>query len=105
MMGKRQADYWRKRWETHPETMRSNLDRINGTRREKAEERTKRLLAILGKCPDQIASWDLRKTFEQAIASAGYTVNAKSFVVLLSALRRRQLIAYDAATFRWTVKR
>ena len=105
MMGKRQADYWRKRWETHPETMRSNLDRINGTRREKAEERTKRLLRILELCPTQIMSWDLKTTLESAIANAGYALKAGSFKTLMAALRRRQLIAYDAATFRWSVKR
>lgn len=104
LAGKRQAEYWRKRWESHPETMRSNLDRINGTRKEKAAERTARLLGILSHCPSEIKSWDLRTTLELGIAKAGYGVKPGSHMTLLQALRRRSLIAYDSPSMTWKVK-
>ena len=100
----RQAEYWRKRWESHPETMRSNLDRINGTRKEKAAERTARLLEILSQCPVVIKSWELRPTLEAGIVKAGYTLKAGSHMTLLQALRRRSLIAFDHSTLSWKVK-
>lgn len=104
LAGKRQAEYWRKRWETHPETMRSNLTRINGTRKEKAAERTKRLLVILSHCPAVIPSWHLRTTLEAGILKAGYTTRKGSHMTLLQALRRRELISFDPAELAWKVK-
>lgn len=104
LAGKRQAEYWRKRWESHPETMRSNLDRINGTRKEKAAERTARLLEILSHCPREISSWELRPTLEAGIVKAGFTLKAGSHMTLLQALRRRSLIAYDSPSMTWKVK-
>ena len=101
LKARRQSQYWRERWKTHPETMRNNLDSLNRARKEKAAERTKRLLAILGKCPEQIASWDLRKTLLEAITSSGYSVTPTSSTVLLSALRRRKLIAYHSESMTW----
>ena len=104
LAGKRQAEYWRKRWESHPETMRSNLDRINGTRKEKAAERTARLLEILSHCPREIKSWELRATLEAGIVKAGYTLKAGSHMTLLQALRRRTLISFDPDALVWKVK-
>lgn len=98
---KRQADYWRKRWETHPETMRSNLARINGTRKEKAAQRTQRLLQILALCPDEVMSWDIRSTMESAIVRAGFQFKAGSFKTLMVALRRRNLISFDPERLVW----
>lgn len=101
---KAQADYWRKRWQTHPETMRSNLESLNRTRREKAAERTQRLLQILRHCPAQLMSWELRPTLEIAIVKSGFTLKAGSFKTLMIALRRRGLVSFDGATLRWTLK-
>lgn len=103
LRARKQADYWRQRWASHPETMRSNLDRINGTRREKAAERTERLLQILSHCPKAIPSWELRKTFDNAVTLAGFTLTPTSSTVLLSALRRRNLIRFDHASLSWLV--
>lgn len=100
---KAQADYWRKRWQTHPETMRSNLESLNRTRREKAEERTKRLVQILSHCPSQLMSWELRPTLEAAITKSGYTLKAGSYKTLMIALRRRGLVSFDASTLRWSI--
>ena len=102
--GMRQAEYWRKRWESHPETMRSNLDRINGTRKEKAAERTARLLEIMSHCPGEIKSWELRPTLEAGIVKAGYTLKAGSHMTLLQALRRRTLISFYPDALVWKVK-
>lgn len=101
LAGMRQAEYWRKRWESHPESMRSNLERINRTRREKAAERTQRLLVILGHCDAEIKSWNLRTSFEEAIVKSGYTLKPTSWLIFFSALRRRKMIAYDPATLTW----
>lgn len=102
--GKRQAEYWRQRWKTCPESMRSNLERINTTRKEKAAERTQRLLAILAQMPVEIESWNLRKVCEEGITKAGYTLKPGIHLTLLQALRRRSLISYDHSTMRWKVK-
>lgn len=100
----RQADYWRRRWQTHPETMRSNLEALNRTRREKAAERTQRLMQILSHCPEQVMSWELRPVMEAAIAKAGFTVKPGSFKTLMMALRRRSLVSFDNVALRWTLK-
>lgn len=98
---KRQADYWRKRWQTHPESMRSNLEALNRTRKEKAAERTQRLLHILSHCPDEVMSWDIRSTMESSIAKAGYQLKVGSFKTLMVALRRRNLISFDPERLVW----
>lgn len=103
MAGKKQTEYWRQRWLTHPETMRSNLDRINRTRKEKAAERTQRLKDILGHCPAEIKSWNLRTVAEEAIVKAGYTLKANSLNVLVSAARRRKLLTYSPEKMAWMV--
>lgn len=101
---RRQAEYWRRRWETHPETMRSNLETLNRARKEKAAERTKRLLEITRLMPAEIESWNLRTSAEKAIAQAGYSVKPGVHLTLLQALRRRSLISFDHSTLRWKVK-
>lgn len=101
--GRKQASYWRRRWEIQPEPMRSNLDRINRTRKEKADERTQRLKAILANCPAEIESWNLRKCAEEAIVKAGFTVQPNSLNVLVSAARRRGLIRFDPERLVWMI--
>lgn len=104
LAAKRQAEYWRRRWESHPETMRSNLEALNRTRKEKAAERTQRLLVILSHLPAEIESWNLRTLAEEAIVKAGYTLKPGIHLTLLQALRRRSLISFDHSTLRWKVK-
>lgn len=99
--GARQAEYWRKRWKTHPETMRSNLEALNRTRKEKAEKRTAVLKVILGNARHDLLSWELKPELEAAIVKSGYTLKPNSVKLLIAALRRRNLISFDHSTLRW----
>ncbi len=97
----RQAEYWRKRWKTHPETMRSNLESLNRTRKEKAEKRTEGLKRILANSRPELMSWELKPELEKAIVQCGYTLKPNSVKTLVAALRRRNLISFDPVTLRW----
>lgn len=97
----RQAEYWRKRWKTHPESMRSNLEALNRARKEKAEHRTEGLKLILANCRPDLLSWELKPELEAAIVKAGYTLKPNRVKTLIAALRRRNLISFDHSTLRW----
>ena len=92
---KQRTDYWRQRWKTHPETMRANLDRINKARKEKADERTAKIVAVMARLPAVIPSWEFRAKVNEAIG------DPQLYDRFLSCLRRRGLIRFDHETLCW----
>lgn len=99
---RKQADYWRTRWQTHPETMGANLRRINTERQQLAGQRTARLLAVLENLPQLVKSWELRPAIAASLAKLGHATDAKAVERFLSAVRRRDLIAFDEKTLTWS---
>lgn len=100
---RRQAEYWRLRWQQHPETMGANLARINGDRREKAARRTTRLLEVLGHLPAKVSSWELRPLIASALEKVGHVSDTMAVRRFLEACRRRRLIAFDMSTLSWAI--
>jgi hypothetical protein len=99
--GKRQANYWRDRWASHPETMGANLRRINDSRKAQAHARTDRLLAVLNLVPVEVKSWDLRPSIASALDRLGHASDKPAVERFLSAIRRRNLITFDASKLAW----
>ena len=100
---RRQADYWRKVWKERPEAMRANLERINSTRKRKAEERTAKLLQVCSSLPENIFSLDLKDALSKCLADGGYNSDRRAVTKLISALRRRKMLTFDSATLTWAV--
>lgn len=100
---RKQAEYWRLRWQQHPETMGANLARINGDRREKAAKRTTRLLEVLRQLPERVSSWELRPGVAAALEKVGHVSDHRAVRRFLEACRRRRLIAFDMSTLSWTI--
>lgn len=101
--GKRQANYWRDRWASHPETMGANLRRINDARKASAQARTDRLLAVLQLIPGEVKSWDLRPSIASALDKLGHASDKLAVERFLSAIRRRNLLTFDAAKLSWVL--
>jgi hypothetical protein len=100
---RRQSDYWRQRWLTHPESMRSNLDRINTARKERAAKRTEAILQIISILPASIPSLELRDALRTALGIAGHPSTTKDAEKLLSNLRRRNLVRFDLVSLTWHI--
>ena len=100
----RLADYWRKRWETHPESLKANLDRINRERKDKAKEKTRRLAMLAEAMPSKVIhSSQLRETIRLALQGFGMDGDRKQVERVRVGLIRRRLIAFDNATLSWSV--
>lgn len=103
--GRRQADYWRTRWQLHPETMGANLRRINDGRKADADRRTARLLEVTRLMQPSHSSWELRPAIAHALGQLGHAADDTAVNRFLSACRRRRLLSFDAPTLRWSVTR
>ena len=95
------AKLWRLRWQTHPESMRANLDKINAGRKRDAAEVTKGLGRLLEHLPKQMQSGEMRKAIATALERAGK--KGQNVEATLSLLRRRSMISFDHQTLTWTV--
>lgn len=101
--GLARAKLWRERWAKHPETMRANLDRINGTRKAKAEHRTARLSEFAKALPIEMQAGSVREEIGKALASLGHRHERQDIERVLSALRRRSMLAFDNVALTWKV--
>lgn len=101
--GLARAKLWRERWAKHPETMRANLDRINGTRKAKAEERTKRLSVFAGHLPIQMQAGNVRQEIGKVLTALGHRAEKPDVERILSALRRRRMVTFDNVQLLWMV--
>ena len=101
--GKRQANYWRDRWASHPESMGANLRRINDARKAAANARTDRLLGVLQLIPQEVKSWDLRPHIANALDRLNHAHDKPAVERFLSAIRRRNLITFHAERLAWVL--
>ena len=101
----RLANYWRKRWETQPDAMRANLDRLNKGRKDRAAERTRKLEAgLMIHLPSIIPSHELRGSIAAAMRKAGVEApDPRRVNRVRMALIRRSLIVFDLAALAWRV--
>ena len=99
----RLADYWRKRWASHPESLRANLDRINRERKDKAAEKGRRLAMLASSMPDTIHSSELRERIRYALQGHGMEGDRRQVERVRVGLIRRRLIAFDNVTLTWKV--
>ena len=99
----RLADYWRKRWATHPESLKANLDRINKERKDRAREKTRRLAMLAEAMPPQIHSAQLRETIRIALQGHGMEGDRRQVERVRVGLIRRRLIAFDNVALTWKV--
>lgn len=99
----RLADYWRKRWASHPETLKANLDRINRERKDRAEEKGRRLAMLASTMPGQIPSQELRKRIRIALQGQGMEGDRRQVERVRVGLIRRRLIAFDNVALSWKV--
>lgn len=101
--GLARAKLWRERWKLHPETMRANLDRINGKRKADAEERTRRLRTFADTLPQQMDAGTMRESIGKSLAALGHRSDPPAVERILSALRRRSMVTFDAERLLWMV--
>lgn len=100
---RRQASYWRQRWASDPGSMRSNLDRINGDRQDKAAKRTEVIKGIIKGLPATLGSLELRPALAVSLSNALLPSTDKDVEKLLSNLRRRGMVRFDSSSLRWQV--
>lgn len=101
--GLARAKLWKERWAKHPETMRANLDRINGTRKANAEKRTEHLKRLTAVMPDTVQAGDIRKVILDGLVTLSVANPISRVEPVLSALRRRGLVRFDLASLKWFV--
>ena len=99
----RLADYWRKRWATHPESLKANLDRINKERKDRAREKTRRLAMLAEAMPRAIHSSQLREAIRLSLHGLGMDGDRRQVERVRVGLIRRRLIAFDNVTLQWSV--
>lgn len=69
--GRGRRNHWRSVWKQHPERMRENLASLIAIKRDVANQRQTRLMAIVGLMPPgPMPSWVLRDELVEAWASA-----------------------------------
>lgn len=103
--GRRQAEYWRTRWQLHPETMGANLRRINGARQADAARRTTRLLEVTRLMQPTHMSWELRPSIAHALEQLGHAFDPTAVNRFLSAARRRSLVSFHQPSLSWRITR
>ena len=99
----RLADYWRKRWASHPESLKANLDRINRERKDRAAEKGRRLAMLASTMPGQIPSQELRERIRIALQGQGMEGDRRQVERVRVGLIRRRLIAFDNVALSWKV--
>jgi hypothetical protein len=99
--GMARAKLWRQRWQTHPETMRANLDKINNQRKADAAKKTVTLVRFAKTLPGKMNAGEMRRTIGDALVAFGSSKAKVEMVV--SAMRRRSMLTFDAGTLTWTV--
>ena len=67
----RHAIHWRKMWKKHPDTMRSNLDKIHQDKARQKEQTIQKIRNILAHLPDQIPATKSKALFAHAMKMAG----------------------------------
>ena len=97
--------YWKQRWKTDRERMLANLERINKTKKDKADQRTERLSHFISQLPPRINSWDLRPSMAKLYQEmTGKEVSKAKMQATIMFLRRRGLIVFDELTLQWIIK-
>lgn len=97
--------YWSKRWQSQPEMMRANLNRLVKANRDKADQRTKRLNQFVILLPVKIDSWELRPTIAKLYYQlSGQELSKAKMHSTIMSLRRRGMLTYDDQSCQWIVK-
>lgn len=98
--------YWANRWKTDRERMLASLERLNKSKKDKADQRTQRLSHFVGLLPPRINSWDLRPSIAKLYHElTGKEVTKAKMQATIMSLRRRGLIVFDDSTLQWIIKR
>jgi len=97
--------YWANRWKTNPDSMRANLERVNKSKKDKADQRTKRLSDFVSQLPPRINSWDLRPSIAKLYQQlSGKELPKLKIHATVMHLRRRGMIVFDDTTCEWIIK-
>jgi hypothetical protein len=97
------AKLWKERWELYPDSMRANLDKINGTRKEDAAKRTERLITFAKTLPSKIQAGNVRQEIGKSLAAFGHRNEKPDIERILSAMRRRSMLRFDNVALVWMV--
>ena len=103
---RRKRQYWAKRWEKDPDSMRRHLDKLNAPRVEHGRERMDRLrplLEHLGKS-GPVMSADLKPRIREWITTReGVEPQLSEVVSVIAFLRRKGAIAFEVNECAWRV--
>ena len=97
--------YWKQRWKTDREGMLANLGRVNQRKKDRADQRTKKLSDFISSFPPRVKSWELRPLMVKRFAELfNAEMDSKYIQRTIMNLRNRKMIVFDEAACEWIIK-